>query len=968
MSSSCCFSILARFPRGPSKLDWLDNGNKPTVDHEGDGETLTVQNTTEKSLPVSDHPKESKKENKFVLMEIVGAMCLETKQRRKVDPYCTVRVYDREKQDFVMVHRTDTIPNDGNPIWTAKSKSLCLIEIPEPSNLGNNQSNSASADITPVGSALDADDSENSDCVMIDIIHGNSQFDVISTPILGLVSATPVLGSLAPTTILQQRLGRVRVTFSEILQCCNALHTQAAIALDRLEYPIKTATGTTGLLETATLALRFRFATEHDLLFLRKLSQSHAAVRESTNSSAENSSSIVANLSTALWQPSCDDRRVAADINFRHVKTKALALSYKKTDAGGIERFRVIPYPDPDRPDITTWMSAAEMERTAYEPSSKWVSAGGGTLGAVFLEILGCDNLPQMDVTNFSQTDAVVAVVFEDNFVRSDVIWDQLFPRWMPWTTRAFKFNLRHPASLLCISVLDCDEFMLEKHDPIGRIVVRPSSFRSETTYVLHYALQDDPHELPTTVDAYIDDEDVGDNVGKRRRAMATITIRLRIEWNDESAAMKMFFTPPPRFIVNVDSEKSYEVLTYTTRGLGYMHDASIKSVKLLANEIMEYGKSFCFTMDVLMEILLWRGRLSLTQKINVWFPIHSIALFAGSIALVERPDMIIPIFLFGTAWILLSLNYHASYHPNPWLRVPSYLETMCMTLFGRHSLFLPSNEHGSSIPSNYALKSTMEREKLDELKAARMSALIQATMTFLLKIYYIYSKTGNSAIKITTDRTNKWNILSSKLKYVHMFLLHVCRYLRLGRNFISWNSNYTAVFTSYCILLALAWCLFPCSVAARWILRLLVFFTFGPLMKLVDIFYFRRWFATKDELLVRIRNGDISTKESDIPDFDSLLESKTFSSMIHLGRMKAEELHKLRDMRMLMFGPFSELIPFFDNSRRPCVPLPLSTAIKTTHCDTSLAHSSKGYHVAGQLLSGNMIHSRDEVGSSVSE
>jgi hypothetical protein len=372
--------------------------------------------------------------------------------------------------------------------------------------------------------------------------------------------------------------------------------------------------------------------------------------------------------------------------------------------------------------------------------------------------------------------------------------------------------------------------------------------------------------------------------------------------------------------------------------------------------------------MDVWMEILLWRGRFQLTSKIFIWFPIHSIALFSISIALVERPDMIIPIVLFGIVWILLSLNYHASHHPNPWLHVPSYRETICMTLIGRHSLFLSSNERFRNIQSNYALKSSMERDKLDELKSTRMSALIQAFMTFLLKIYYIYSKTSNTAIKITTDRTNKWNILSNKLKYVHMFLLYVCRYLRLGRNFLSWNSNYTAVFTSYCILLASSWCLFPCSVAARWVLRFFVFLVFGPLMKLVDIFYVHRWFATKDELLARIRNGEMGMKESDLPDFDSLLESKIFSTMIHMGRVKAEELYKLRDMRMLMFGSFSELIPFLDNSRRPCIPLPHSTAIRTTQWDSSLTDSGKGYHVPGQMMSGNMIHLRDELGSSVIE
>jgi C2 domain len=995
MSTPCCFSLLARLPQGTSKIDWVDHTNETLTSTDDADDYTSVDPNLQWSAPVAQHEKgrggsqQDSKNQHIILMEIVGAMCLETKRRKKVDPYCTVRMYDCRRQDFKVVHRTDTIRNDGNPIWTAKTKSLCLIEIPkietssfQHSDTKQNSNLSTRGKIreTPLSSdaisRISEVDDENSskECAIIEIMHGNSQLDIISTPVLGFVSTTPVVSSLAAASrTTQQPLGRVHVPFTDILRCCYASRTNTAIC-DRMEYSIKAPSGLNPsmLLDTASLALRFRFATDRDLTFLNKLLRNHSAVRESTKASADYSgNNIVGTLSTALWQPSCDDRKVAADINFRYVKTKALALSYKKFDSNGIEKFRVIPYPDPDRPDTTTWMSAAEMELTAYEPSTKWVTVGGGTLGTAYLEILGSNNLPQRDLTDFSQTDAVVAVAFEDNFVRTDVIWDQFYPRWMPWTTRAFQFNIRHPASLLCISVLDCDESILDKHDPIGRVVIRLSSFKSRSSYVLHYTLQDDPYEEPVSETAWMDDGEINNStemlstqqITKRTSSRASIIIRLRIEWKDERATMKMFLTSPPRFIVNVDNDKSYEVLTYTTRGLGYMHDASIKSVKLLGNEILEYGQSFCFTMDVLMEILLWRGRMPITDNICIWFPIHSIVLYVGSTTLVERPDLIIPIFLFGIAWILVSLNYHTSHHPNPWLRVPTYIETICITMFGRRTILSsPGTPNGLiDITPNQGRLSTIQLEKLDKMKTTRMSALIQATMAFLLKVYYIYSKTGNKAIKITTDRKNKWNLLSSKLKYIHMFLLYMCQFLRLGRNFMSWQSNYTAVVTSYCIIFASAWCMLSLSTAVQWILRLLFFVVFGPWMKLVDIVYVHRWFATKDELLARIRNGEVLTKECDLPDFDGLLENKTFSTMIHMGRVKAEELYKLRDMRMLLFGHYSELIPFVENSRFPNIPLPQSTAIHTTELDVTFSDNSRGYHVPGQLLSGSMFHARAE-------
>lgn len=58
-----------------------------------------------------------------VLMEIVSARGLTS--IKGVDPYCLIRVGSDE------VHRTKTIWNDPDPIWTILTGSLCLLRIPE---------------------------------------------------------------------------------------------------------------------------------------------------------------------------------------------------------------------------------------------------------------------------------------------------------------------------------------------------------------------------------------------------------------------------------------------------------------------------------------------------------------------------------------------------------------------------------------------------------------------------------------------------------------------------------------------------------------------------------------------------------------------------------------------------------------------------------------------------------------------
>jgi hypothetical protein len=64
-----------------------------------------------------------------VLLEIVSARDLDLSHKKSlldqdVDPYCIVRMNGKE------VHKTSTICNDPDPIWTVRTGSLCLLKIP----------------------------------------------------------------------------------------------------------------------------------------------------------------------------------------------------------------------------------------------------------------------------------------------------------------------------------------------------------------------------------------------------------------------------------------------------------------------------------------------------------------------------------------------------------------------------------------------------------------------------------------------------------------------------------------------------------------------------------------------------------------------------------------------------------------------------------------------------------------------
>jgi len=161
------------------------------------------------------------------------------------------------------------------------------------------------------------------------------------------------------------------------------------------------------------------------------------------------------------------------------------------------------------------------------------------------VEIIQAQDLPNLDsgtLGNF--TDAFVAMVFEDNICRTDVINDELSPRFMPWSQRAFNFSIQHPSSLLFLGVFDYDA--IGDNTPVGRIVVDLSKFRGNTVYLLQYKLHSDPNK---------NDE------------RGLLTIRLSIEWDSEKKALLKSFSAPPKFRVNVADHKAFRMVRYLCRG-----------------------------------------------------------------------------------------------------------------------------------------------------------------------------------------------------------------------------------------------------------------------------------------------------------------------------------------------------------------------------------------------------------------
>jgi hypothetical protein len=142
-------------------------------------------------------------------------------------------------------------------------------------------------------------------------------------------------------------------------------------------------------------------------------------------------------------------------------------------------------------------------------------------------------------------------IIYEDSIVNTDVIFDSLHPRWMPWTQRAFVFDIMHPTSQLMLAVLDYDSLNpFDDDDPIGRVTIDPSNLRPMMDYTMQF-------DLFTS------------SLVANRKLNGTVTVRVRIEWENgnERKALIKALKPPPEIYMNVAQHRDFLASHYAIVG-----------------------------------------------------------------------------------------------------------------------------------------------------------------------------------------------------------------------------------------------------------------------------------------------------------------------------------------------------------------------------------------------------------------
>lgn len=287
-----------------------------------------------------------------LLGEIVAGYQLQQSGREDVNedevaPFCIVKL------GHDIIHKTKKSEQRGsNPVWTVSTHSLFLFET------------------TP-----------------LDLAGQNLHFS------LWFKRKDP----LRLTTIDTCFLGKASIPSSDLLSQLN----EERIEVDLLDEGGKSTTG--------KLTVRFRVAAPSDEAFLRYLQDPlgftvENQVEANDKCSVVNERTLVAEsaMPTSSKPPAplvteTDETQVAGANFVKSISAAFTSRSYFDRDLGET-KVLVKPFPDPDRVADTTYLSPTAIKEETMKPSKQWIEAGSGTLGKLYLEILSCKGLPNVDV------------------------------------------------------------------------------------------------------------------------------------------------------------------------------------------------------------------------------------------------------------------------------------------------------------------------------------------------------------------------------------------------------------------------------------------------------------------------------------------------------------------------------------------------------------------------------------------
>mmetsp|Transcript_17788 Transcript_17788/g.44385 ORF Transcript_17788/g.44385 Transcript_17788/m.44385 type:complete len:1361 (-) Transcript_17788:564-4646(-) len=764
------------------------------------------------------------------------------------------------------IHSTSFVPNTVNPVWALSTGSLCLLQS--------------------------------------DLVNFFDRSNVLEFTVKNH-------GAIAD--IEHQAIGTVMVHKTELLngtgerKCYQILRPPMASRLKGTMLE----TVDTGV-EAPYLYLRYRQASVEDIEFMQTF-------RKETNQNFDQ----------------CIEEGVYANESFLAPTFHSTTMLDQSTEKQAIENgksrlYRVKPTPNPDDQSGTEWATKTQIEEFSKDHSTAWTMAGSGSIGKLYIEIIGCDGLTKSNRAVGKKSNTFINVVFEDSIVNTEVIHDCFSPRWMPWSQRAFVMNMMHLSSQVFVGVFDYNNDHGKtdfNHDPLGRVVINLSKLRPRAIHTLTYNLYD------------------SDDINRKVRG--TITIRLRLAIDDERRALISELSLRDYCYVSTVKESDFRCASYSITKNNQPHSLNLQSLTAHANELLDYIEVADQIADALIAVLLWKGHFPVAlnldsspffigtarrREIVVNLPLHSMVAFGWATILALDLEKCVSFLFFLVGWIFLAVLETQRRHPSPWRRPRSYIELLNILLFHKSKFAVfgrpplrrtihPNERLGEMeiFESDEAEQAAARQKRVQISSSERkqhQKSLNQAEYTTPRDVSNdgknssTSCRTEDSTIARARDELASFDANEDPSKavifYFQKFFCEACRVLRVCSSVFLWKESYLAFWiTSLCFCASFLAFWIPWSWLMQWGLRLFVWPFFGPWMKFVDIFYFqeRKNLCTDGEKI--LPRSDI---EILVDLLDRMMERKEATAICRENSLKS------KDMKRYMFGKVRVVLDFMFN------------------------------------------------------
>ena len=800
-----------------------------------------------------------------VLAELIGARHLPIHSKQ---PYCTVQYGSKQlhRTKPLVMNKASTTTSVQHPVWSIRESPLFLVTI----------------------TSKDLVHRKN----LVLTVWGGRPGRILSQ------QASPRTGLF---------LGKIRIPAPDILSqyCCSPPQ--------RVELPLVDELGR-AMPTKPLLALRFRLASPADVRFVHawqqatELATPHVGIPLSV---LFNGTGVLAqdhpraSLVTELAEWQVPGAKLTSAIS---EKVSSSVPRIRSSPSRNL-LFRVKPCADPQGGGAAEYMNASDLHRTVLQPSRRWVQAGSGNLGRLYVEILSCHHLPNVDYGNAvgNVTDAFCAAIFGDAMAETDVIDDELSPHWPPWAQRAFCFSILHPSQVLYLAVFGYKRGALFHHAPIGRVEVNLTNFRAHNTvYNLHYNLSQSSHVTDRTT-------------------RGSIRIRLVLQWNHERTALLAALTTPlpPEVYVNVRRRKSLPVARYTCRG-EYDNEEKF-SLRVLLAYVDEIKSGFLRRIlyainDGGQSLLLWRGQVEV-GGCRVWMPLHSLLLFGAALLVVEQPDKIPAVLFLGMAWFMLVQMQLRRQSPSPWLRCLSfghYARILLLGSSGRQQETMTIRA-GDGWPEQQKINQALEKRIREDDQFFQRKEAVEKEIEVVEQSGSVQTKSKAAVVPI------ELLVVLGKLQGI---VGGFCRLLRCISAIVTWEESDLSFWVTFGFLgIGIIFLVVPWAFVLKWTCRCAVVLFLGPQNKLIDIYL-------------------VKTKQSDEKQLRKLLSERMFRA-----RCRQEEAGKLKAFRHVLYGKYATAVPTSMWTPHQDHPLPESTAhaVSSSENDVLLGANNNCLYIPGQ-------------------